>query len=331
MTLQSRPKTMGSLLWLYMCKKSSRKYRTILVPYSTRFVHPSIYFCGFDLDTCTISQLVRSARSHLDHCSPSPAVDSLALVSHALGKSRTELFTHGDALVTQQEQKEIARLLAARRRGEPIAYLTGVREFWSLPLRITEATLIPRPETELLVEHCLAHIPPTGAFRILDLGTGSGAIALALARERPRAEITATDFSAEALRVAAHNAHALNIGNVHFLQGEWYTPVKENAYDLVVSNPPYVADDDPHLRSGDCRFEPSMALSGGESGLQHLEWIIANAPRHLTSSGRLSVEHGFDQQAAVRELFAAAGFTALEGHFDLEQKARVFSGKSDLK
>ena len=255
-------------------------------------------------------------------------VDARVLLAHVLGCDRAWLIAHaGDALSRDAAQAFFA--LARRRRdGEPVAYLTGRREFWGLDLAVTPAVLIPRPETETLVEVVLARLPADRSVRVLDLGTGSGAIALALARERPQAEILATDVSAEALDVARGNAARLAIGNVTFLRSDWYAGVPPDRCDAIVANPPYVALDDPHLRDGDLRFEPRGALASGVTGLSALAAIVAGARDRLVPGGFLAVEHGFDQAETVHGLFDAAGFTAVEGFRDLAGIRRVVVGQA---
>ena len=209
------------------------------------------------------------------------------------------------------------------------AYLTGSRGFWSLELQVTPATLIPRPETELLVELALARLPQTRTHtqRVADLGTGSGAIALAIARERPLAQIVATDASEQALAVAAANAAAHAIGSVQFSHGSWWEPLAGQHFDLVASNPPYIAEGDRHLEEGDLRFEPAAALSSGIDGLDAIRQIVAGAGLHLHAGGWLLLEHGWEQAAAVRALLVQAGFREVASERDLESRERVTLGR----
>ncbi len=259
-------------------------------------------------------------------------LDAQILLAHAVGKDRAWLVAHaGDALACAEADRFFA-LAKRRRAGEPVAYLTGMREFWGLPLAISSAVLIPRPETEALVELALSLLPADREVRVLDLGTGSGAIALALAHERPRAHVLATDVSAAALAIAGENARRLKLGNVEFVQSDWYAglPAAEygSAFDLIASNPPYVAALDPHLAGGDVRFEPSQALTPGPGGLEAIRAIVAGAPDRLVAGGTLAVEHGYDQADAVRALFDAAGFTAIVAARDLAGMARVVGGRT---
>jgi release factor glutamine methyltransferase len=274
----------------------------------------------------TLAATLTDAALRLEGSSDSPRLDAEVLLAHALRRERSHLHAHADAQLETEPAREFARLVAARMRGEPIAYLTGKREFWSLELQVTPDTLIPRPETELLVERVLTLIPTDAAVEILDLGTGSGAIALAIARERPRSRVTALDLSTKALQVARANAAAAGIANVEFLQGAWFAPAAGRCFQVIVSNPPYVSDTDPHLGMGDLRFEPKAALAAGPDGLRDLREIIAGAPAHLYRGGVLLLEHGLDQGEAVRALLRARGFSQVSTHRDLSGHERASSG-----
>lgn len=258
--------------------------------------------------------------------SDSPRLDAELLLAHALGRDRSYLRAHPDAELGPSQAAEFERLMAARARGEPVAYLTGKREFWSLELRVTPATLIPRPETELLVEQALALIPPGTASEMLDLGTGSGAIALALAKERPRCRVTAVDISRDALEIARGNAAALGLSNLQFLHGDWFEPLRGRRFRVIVSNPPYVAASDPHLGKGDLRFEPSQALSSGADGLRDIRSIVGDAMHHLEAGGHLLLEHGHEQAIAVRVLLREAGFMDARSIRDLSGHERISIG-----
>jgi len=253
-------------------------------------------------------------------------VDAQVLLAHVLGRNRAWLVAHADDALAPQDEAAFAGLVLRRRRGEPVAYLTGTREFFGLSLTVSPAVLIPRPETETLVEVALARLPRNGSPRVLDLGTGSGAIALAIARERPQARVYACDASSEAIRIAHANAQRLNLTNLRFFVADWYAGVPELPFDAIVANPPYVAAGDPHLDQGDLRFEPAAALSPGGDGLPALRTIVAGAPARLVPGGLLAVEHGYDQPGAVRALFGEAGFLAIVTHADLAGHARVTSG-----
>ena len=254
-------------------------------------------------------------------------LDAQVLLAHVLARDRGWLVAHGDEPLTHEQEAAFFALAKRRRDGEPVAYLTGLREFWGLLLRVTSAVLIPRPETESLVELALLRIPVDRESRVLDLGTGSGAIALALAHERPRARILATDISTEALAVARDNARRLGIANVEFARADWYAGLpdmwRDVAFDLIVANPPYVAMNDPHLREGDVRFEPAAALVSGVDGMAAIRQIVAGARAHLAPGGTLAVEHGYDQSERVRELFSAAGFSGIVTAKDLAGIPRV--------
>ena len=249
------------------------------------------------------------------------------LLLHVLQRSRGWLFAHPEARIDDAAVVAFNALVDRRAAGEPVAYLLGWKGFWTLDLEVGPATLIPRPETELLVELALARLPTDRSLDVADLGTGSGAIALALASERPRARVTATDLSADALVVAHRNAQRNGLGNVSMLQGAWFAPLAERVFDLVTSNPPYIAADDPHLAQGDLRFEPPGALASGADGLDDIRIITAQAPAHLRAGGWLLLEHGWDQGDAVRALLQAAGFTAVETARDLEARDRVSLGQ----
>lgn len=251
------------------------------------------------------------------------ATDAEWLLLHVVGKTRAWLFAHrGDALDATRRAAFDA-LVARREAGEPVAYLTGRRGFWSLDLDVAPAVLIPRPETELLVELALQRIAHDRMLRVADLGTGSGAIALAIASERPLASVAAVDASADALAIARGNAQRLGLENVSFREGNWWRPLAGERFDLVASNPPYIAQGDPHLSEGDLRFEPAMALSSGADGLDAIREIVAGAPTHLVDGGWLLLEHGWEQGEEVRALLRKGGFVDVSTHRDLEDRERV--------
>ncbi|GAB2534320.1 peptide chain release factor N(5)-glutamine methyltransferase [Rhodanobacter koreensis] len=252
--------------------------------------------------------------------------DAEALLLHALAKPRSWLYSHADDLLDENVEASYVALLERREAGEPVAYITGRRGFWSLELAVSPATLIPRTETELLVELALQRLPRDMACNVADLGTGSGAIALAIASERPLARITATDTSVEALAVAKHNARSLAIGNVAFVNGDWLAPLAGQRFDLIVSNPPYIEADDPHLAQGDLRFEPASALASGQDGLDDIRRIVCDARVHLQPGGWLLFEHGWNQGVAIRKLLVDAGYANVFTARDLEQRDRVSGG-----
>lgn len=256
-------------------------------------------------------------------------VDAQVLLAHALGRDRAWLIAHAADPLSREDADRFFALARRRRDGEPVAYLTGWREFWGLRLAVDPSVLIPRPETETLVEIALARLPADRASHVLDLGTGSGAIALAIASERPQSQVVATDRSPAALAVARANAKRLGIANVWFAQADWYEGLPSAApggFDLIASNPPYVAARDAHLREGDLPFEPIGALAAGGDGLDALRVIVAGAPPRLAAGGWLAVEHGYDQSDAVQRLFAAAGFEGIVRARDLAGIPRVVAG-----
>ncbi len=269
--------------------------------------------------------LLREAVARLP--APDARHDAERLLLHALGRDRAWLFAHGTEPVSEAVRETFLALLARRLAGEPLAYILGRRGFWTLDLEVTPQTLIPRPETELLVELALARLPADRPARVADLGTGSGAIALAIASERPLAAVVATDVDKATLAVAVRNAQAHALDNVWFRRGDWCQALGGERFDLLASNPPYIAEGDPHLAQGDLPHEPARALSSGADGLDAIRAIAAAAPRHLVPGGWLLLEHGRDQGAAVRALLAAAGLVEVETARDLEQRDRVTLGR----
>jgi len=243
------------------------------------------------------------------------------LLAAATGFSEASVLAHPERELPAEAAALFSDYAARRARGEPIAYVLGVKEFYGLPLAVNSAVLIPRPETELLVELALRAKPAS----VLELGTGSGAIALALKRHRPSARVVAVERSAAALAVAQRNAVKLGLA-VEYRHGSWFDPVAGERFDVVVSNPPYVREGDPHLREGDVRFEPRSALVGGADGLDSIRQIVVGAPAHLNPGGRLLLEHGLGQDAAVRNLLREAGLEGVRTWPDLAGIARVSGG-----
>ena len=257
---------------------------------------------------------------------PLDPLENRILLCHATGLSRVQLITQGDRLLSPDEAARLTDLVARRLQGEPIAYIVGKREFFGLDFQVGPAVLIPRPDTELIVELALERLP-AHAPRLLDMGTGSGAIAVAVAHTRPDADVTALDVSADALAVAQANA-AANGARVRFLTSSWFDALAANAtFDVIASNPPYIAAGDDHLAQGDLRFEPVGALTDHADGLSALRTIVAGSPRHLVPGGWLLLEHGYDQAAAVRALLADAGFTDVQSWQDLAGIERVSGGR----
>ncbi|MDI5984259.1 peptide chain release factor N(5)-glutamine methyltransferase [Halomonas sp. M4R5S39] len=258
--------------------------------------------------------------------SPSARLDAEVLLCHVLGVDRTWLYTWGDREAPRLERARFEALLAARATGRPVAYLTGEREFWGLRLATAPSTLIPRPDTEALVEAALARaVAPQG--RLLDLGTGTGAIALAFASERPGWRVLGVDLRPEAVALARCNAERLGIANAEFRQSDWFVALTGEAFELIVANPPYVAEDDPHLSIGDVRFEPHGALVAEAQGLADLLHLVREARNHLEPGGWLLLEHGFDQAAAVRRALVAAGYGEVASLHDLAGHERVSLGR----
>lgn len=268
-----------------------------------------------------VDAALRAARARID------ADDARVLVAHALERTPSWLYAHDDAVLTTAEAARVDALVVRRAAGEPVAYLTGRRGFWDFDVAVGPATLIPRADTECLVEATLACVAQGIPARLADLGTGSGAVALAIARERPDARVVATDASAAALAVARANARRLGIGNVACVRGDWLRPLRADAFDVIASNPPYIAAGDPHLQQGDLRFEPAMALASGADGLDAIRVIVAAAPGCLVDGGWLLLEHGHDQGTAVRALLAVAGFVDVATRYDLGGRERVTLGR----
>lgn len=272
--------------------------------------------------------LIRAARRLAVAGSPSPRLDAEVLLCHALAVDRTWLYTWGDRESPGFARARFEALVAARAAGQPVAYLTGEREFWGLALATHPSTLIPRPDTETLVEAALARAQAAEG-RLLDLGTGTGAIALAFASERPNWAVTGVDIRSEAVALARENAARLGLTRVTFRQSDWFSALPGERFTLVVANPPYIADDDPHLGQGDVRFEPRSALVAAEEGLADLYHLVRAARAHLVPGGWLLLEHGAEQGARVREALVHAGFTAVASHRDLAGHARVSLGRLD--
>lgn len=258
--------------------------------------------------------------------SESPRRDAEILLGHVTGKTRTFILAFDETVLTPDESETLETLLSRRVSGEPVAHLVGMREFWSLPLEVSPATLIPRPDTECLVEQALARLP-SASCQILDLGTGTGAIALALASERPDCRVLAVDFVAEAVALATRNAASLGINNVTVMQSNWFSALAGTTFAMIVSNPPYIDEQDPHLAQGDVRFEPLSALVAADQGLADLSHIIHAGRHYLAPGGWMLLEHGWQQGEAVRQLYLQAGYTQVETCRDYGGNERITVGR----
>jgi len=272
----------------------------------------------------TVNETLRSGARALDGHSDTPRLDAELLLGKILGLSRPGLIARSDEPVASDRERAYADLMERRVRGTPVAYLTGSREFWSLALRVTPDVLVPRPETELLVDLALQRLPLDQARSVLDLGTGSGAIALAIASERPASRVTGVDISPPALQIAIQNSRDLKLSRIDWRLGSWFEPVGEERFDMIVANPPYVAAADPALET--LAAEPAIALCVGPTGLEALSSIAADAAAHLHENGWLIMEHGSDQAPDVARLLERHGFTSIRSHFDFSGKPRVTLG-----
>lgn len=272
-------------------------------------------------DAMRIDTLLRAATTSLEPISESPRLDAELLLARAIDMPRSYVFAHADEELDDESINRFNAMLARRIDGEPMAYISGEKEFWSMNLMVSPATLVPRPDTEVLVEQAVGHVSRRAAMNVLDLGTGSGAIALAIARERPLSFVTATDISADALAIAQQNARQLDVANIEFLQGAWIEPVAGRRFDLIVSNPPYIAIGDPALAALHC--EPQSALVSGPDGLDDIRIIAATALDVIAEDGVLLLEHGFEQADAVATILQAAGWSDVHCVKDLSGLPRV--------
>lgn len=274
------------------------------------------------MSTLTYRGLLDQATQSLYESCETPRIDSEYLLQHVIQQSMAWLISHGDSPATSSHIRDFMALIDERAKGVPVAYLMGYREFWTLKLNVSEHVLIPRGDTEVLVEQAIERIPRSEPTKVIDMGTGSGAIALSIAKERPNASVVATDKHSEALDIARSNSTLNNIKNVDFLISDWFSNIGNEKFDLIASNPPYVEAGDPHLQRGDLRFEPNTALVAKDQGLGDLNSIITQAPSHLKPNGWLIVEHGFNQATQVEEMMRASGFQNVSLYADLNHLPR---------
>ena len=271
-----------------------------------------------------IKALIEEGVRLLSETSEQPKLEAEILLSHVTGKSRTHFRAFAEAEVSAAEALRYQDLVEQRQSGQPMAYLTGTREFWSLNFEVTSDVLIPRPETELLVEIALEWVRSLPKPRLLDLGTGSGAIPVSIAKERPDANLTAVDVSPKALALAQKNAHRLGAPGIRFLLGDWLAALPSaEPFDLIVSNPPYISEQDGHLACGDLRFEPRSALASGPEGLDAIRTIVREARAFIKPGGGLALEHGFEQAPVIRAILADQGYHSIETRTDLQRHPRV--------
>jgi len=273
------------------------------------------------MDFC-IEQILKRAEQKLSSCSDSPRLDAEILLASLLKKNRSYFMAFPEVVPSKAEQEQFETLLSQRLQGHPIAHIIGTREFWSLDLNVNQHTLIPRPDTEILIEYILHNFAQEN-LKVADMGTGSGAIALALASEKPNWQISATDRSPEALETARGNATKLGLQNISFSQGNWFEALEANDFDLLISNPPYIPANDPHLTQGDVRFEPDTALISGKDGLDDIRYLIKHAVEYLKQDGWLILKHGYDQKQSVKDLFIAAGYRQITQKDDYAGNPRM--------
>lgn len=271
----------------------------------------------------SIQQILSATKKQLESVSDSPQADCEILLCHVLDCNRTFLHTWPEKSLSKSQQLQMNALVERRQQGEPIAYLVGYRSFWEFELKVSGDTLIPRPETELLVEQALLRIPLHQRVNILDLGTGTGAIALAIAHERPDSLVYAVEQSHEAMSVAKLNIETYSRGNIELIQSNWFSALDDRLYHMIISNPPYIAQQDPHLNEGDVRYEPRAALTAGVDGLDDLRHIIKNAPQFLLPGGQVLLEHGYDQAEPVKHLLLQQGFNNILQFKDLNGHLRA--------
>jgi release factor glutamine methyltransferase len=274
-----------------------------------------------------IQQALQQAGKKLADSSPSAMLDAQVLLTHVLRCNTAHLAAWPEKTLSEDQLADFQKLVNRRQQGVPVAHLTGSREFWSLDFSVDDSTLIPRPETETLVEYLLENFGDRENLKLLDMGTGSGAIAISIAREKPGWEIVASDISERALKLARQNCSDHDTGNVTLIHSDWFQSIDQENFDIIISNPPYIASDDPHLTQGDVRFEPESALSSGATGMDDIEHICSHAKEYLLKNGWLMVEHGYNQKQLVADCFARNGFSEIEQRQDLSGHTRMTAGK----
>lgn len=273
-----------------------------------------------------IQQTLQHASKTLSETSSSATLDAQVLLTHVLLCNTAHLAAWPEKELSEEQTSRYLQLIEQRNKGVPVAHLTGQREFWSLNFNVDDSTLIPRPETETLIEFILEHFADKKNLKLLDMGTGTGAIAISIASERPAWQIISSDVSEQALDLARQNSKQHQTGNITFIHSDWFENITEHDFDIIVSNPPYIADDDPHLLEGDVRFEPRSALISGETGMDDIEHLCLHAKNHLADNGWLIIEHGYNQKQLVAECFSENGYTQIEQKKDLSGHTRMTAG-----
>lgn len=275
----------------------------------------------------SIQSILAEGIQTLESCSDSATLDAEVLLCSVLNKNRSFLRAWPEQPLAAEHSRRFLELIAERKQGKPIAYITGIREFWSRDFYVNADVLIPRPETELLIELSLTLIAHNQSVKIIDLGTGSGILAITLALECPQAQITAVDASPAALKIAQQNADKHLANTIQFYQSDWFANIPEDKFDLVISNPPYIAENDRHLQEGDLKFEPQGALISMQEGLKDIRMIADTARNYLKTDGYLLIEHGYNQQQPVQALFEQFDYVKIQSHTDLSERPRVTSGQ----
>ena len=277
-----------------------------------------------------IKQALQLASQNLAESSPSAKIDAQVLLNHILQCNSAHLLAWPEKKLNEEQISSYQQLIQQRQQGLPVAYLTGLREFWSLNFSVNNSTLIPRPETETLIEFILEKFSGRESIKLLDMGTGTGAIAITIATEKPGWHIFASELSTDALKLARHNSNSHQTSNISFVQSNWFTNIKQSDFDIIVSNPPYIAHNDPHLLAGDVRFEPQSALSAGATGMDDIEHLCRHAKKHLKNNAWLIIEHGYNQKRLVSDCFAKNGFTQIDQKQDLSGHIRMTAGKKKV-